>query len=1116
MMRCRWMGALLAAMLAGCGEPAKPSSAGGKQQGIAINAPPTSAEDIAKHNRGCDLMDRWDYKNAEPIFQELHDKHPGWVDGTVNLAIVELNIDQGPKRAVPLLDEALGREPEHRRALYLKAYLAHPAPLGWKEATPIYERLLKSAPDDVYAKFRLADCYAEEEAGKLPQAIAMLEELRAADPNSVSVLYKLMAALRFAGRSPEAAKLQAEHDALKRMPFHWTWADKYRWVGPLAVIPRLGEPSAPKPVPAGELFAAAKPIAVTGVKWKGGEARPNMTTVDINGDGVLDLFLADAVDDAKAPNAMLMGAADGSWKAAAGHPLATVAGVRAALWGDVDEDGRVDVILCRDGGDRLMLQTAPGKFEDATAKWKLGDGAPAGSTGGVLADLDHDGDLDLYVVNEKGAGELWNNEGNKTFAPIAAKQGIAGKGPIDRALFFDFDGDRDLDLVLWRKTGSNEVFRNERTWKYAGGGPPLEQVRPFATAMGDADGDHLLDLFLWEESGLKRCAAEGTKTWKLASVAAELPAGKSGRWLASGDYDGDGRPDLAAGTDEEWAVYRFAGAEKAERIFHAKAATRGLLQVQTEPGRGPAIVGFAPGAGPTIWAPGPGRHASAGLALTGDKSNEPPRKGNRSAIGAKVGCRDGVKSFAQTNLGEQSGAGQSLQPMSVGAAGEPGVRSLQIDWSNGDFQVEFDLEAGKLHNLKETDRTPTSCPALFCWNGTRHEFVSDVLGVGGLGYLVKPGEFAPPQPREHFLLPAGMVAPRAGRFELKLVEPSEEITYLDAARLVAYDLPAGWSAAIDERAPIGAPAPTGALKFYRREAKLVRATDAAGKDLTSALAKADFEVAPHPPADPVFLGRLLEDQAIELEFERPLAELGGELMLVADGWVEFPYSVTTFAAWQAKAEYRPPALEARGADGKWRTVLAEFGYPAGMPRAFSVPLPKLPEGCRELRIRSNLQLCWDRIAVAASEPCPEAKRTKLPLAEAKLASVGLPAFRRMAQGRPHLVYDERTPAHLARFPAGEYTKFGDCLELTASEDDAVAIFGPGEEISLSFRDVLPAITGETTRRFLLELRGWCKDTDLYTEHGETVEPLPVTGKPAERRAALHRKYNTRIEVGAKP
>ena len=45
----------------------------------------------------------------------------------------------------------------------------------------------------------------------------------------------------------------------------------------------------------------------------------------------------------------------------------------------------------------------------------------------------------------------------------------------------------------------------------------------------------------------------------------------------------------------------------------------------------------------------------------------------------------------------------------------------------------------------------------------------------------------------------------------------EEVTYLDRASLVAYDLPPGWRMALDERKAILGAAPTGAPLFYREE-----------------------------------------------------------------------------------------------------------------------------------------------------------------------------------------------------------------------------------------------------------------------------------------------------------
>jgi hypothetical protein len=51
---------------------------------------------------------------------------------------------------------------------------------------------------------------------------------------------------------------------------------------------------------------------------------------------------------------------------------------------------------------------------------------------------------------------------------------------------------------------------------------------------------------------------------------------------------------------------------------------------------------------------------------------------------------------------------------------------------------------------------------------------------------------------------------------------------------------------------------------------------------------------------------------------------------------------------------------------------------------------------------------------------------------------------------------------------------------------------------------------------VLETNGWCKDMDLYTEHGETVDPLPVRNTsrhPNPQRDELHRQFNTRFMTG---
>jgi hypothetical protein len=101
-----------------------------------------------------------------------------------------------------------------------------------------------------------------------------------------------------------------------------------------------------------------------------------------------------------------------------------------------------------------------------------------------------------------------------------------------------------------------------------------------------------------------------------------------------------------------------------------------------------------------------------------------------------------------------------------------------------------------------------------------------------------------------------------------------------------------------------------------------------------------------------------------------------------------------------------------------------------------------------------------------------------------------------------------------RTQAGWYTRIGDVVELVAAADDALAIFGPGEEVHLEFAEPPHAPPPGWRRTLVLETDGWCKDMDFYTKDGQTVGPLPARGDgAADRRSRLHGTYNTRYLDG---
>jgi hypothetical protein len=539
----------------------------------------------------------------------------------------------------------------------------------------------------------------------------------------------------------------------------------------------------------------------------------------------------------------------------------------------------------------------------------------------------------------------------------------------------------------------------------------------------------------------------------------------------------------------------------------------GIAAAVIEPQAGPVIVAAESQGSLSIWNAGPGRSPYLALTLSGLEDVGQSMRSNASGIGARVAARVGSRWTIVDSFANQSGPGQSLQPIAVGLGGEEQADFIAIDWSDGVFQSELDLDSGRIHRITETQRQLSSCPVLFAWDGEKYAFISDLLGVGGLGYATGPGEYATPRPWENILLPSTVLKPRDERLLLKLTEPMEEVAYLDHAHLVAYDLPPGWQMVLDERMGILAPEPTGEVRYFQHELLPVRVQNERGQVVTEAVMRAEGQAADVGTLDTRFIGRLTGEHSLTLSFAQPLDAHEGQPLLVIDGWVEYPYSQTMFAAWQAGAGFEAPTVEARGADGRWRVVLKEFGYPAGMPRRMSVPLHDLPAGTTELKIRTNLEVYWDRIAIAFAQSLPSAQPQELPLVRAQVAKTGFPLRTTGSQRQPHYDYHRRSPFWDTRYMAGYYTRLGSAQALVAEWDDAVAIIGPGEEVHLEFAAPAQQAPAGWTRYYVLRTRGWTKDMDLFTKDAETVGPLPGSGRPPHTRDSLHQQYNTRYQAG---
>ncbi len=121
--------------------------------------------------------------------------------------------------------------------------------------------------------------------------------------------------------------------------------------------------------------------------------------------------------------------------------------------GDIDGDGLPDLYFTSNlGANKLYRNLGNYRFEDITAKAGVADSI-GWKTGVTMADVNGDGKIDIYVsgvdyLDQHGRNVLYINNGDGTFTDRTREFGLEHQGFSTQALFFDYDGDGDLDMYL--------------------------------------------------------------------------------------------------------------------------------------------------------------------------------------------------------------------------------------------------------------------------------------------------------------------------------------------------------------------------------------------------------------------------------------------------------------------------------------------------------------------------------------------------------------------------------------------------------------------------------------------------------------------------------------------
>ncbi len=233
-----------------------------------------------------------------------------------------------------------------------------------------------------------------------------------------------------------------------------------------------------------------------------------------------------------------------------------------AVFGDFDHDGYLDIYVVNNAQPNLLYHNnGDATFTDITDTAGVGHGGTGVAV--AVADYDNDGDLDIYLINRLEPNILYRNNGDGTFIDITSTAGVGGSGEGAGAAFGDYDNDSHLDIYVTRR-GPNTLYHNNGDGTFtdvtetAGVGHSGWSV---GTVFGDYDNDGDLDIYLTNnlDGANVLYRNNGDETFTDVSEAAGVDNTGDGMGTTFGDYDNDGDLDIYIANWGRNVLYRNNG-----------------------------------------------------------------------------------------------------------------------------------------------------------------------------------------------------------------------------------------------------------------------------------------------------------------------------------------------------------------------------------------------------------------------------------------------------------------------------------------------------------------------------------------------------------------------------